>query len=518
MTPDILAQQYRGLAPFQDWLAIIPEMTLGVLALLVLVCELLLPRERKGLLTAIAVVPQVVLLALSAYSALMWPAGTGDSVWFNGMIVQGRTTELLRVFFLLSSVLVCQLGSVVLRKQELPRAEFYVLELVGTASLMLLVQARNFALLFVALETLAICLYVLVAYVRHSALSLEAGLKYLITSGLSSALLLFGIVLLYGAAGNPLLDGSSANPLGFAQLRAFIALNPDNAYAITGAVLVVAALLFKIAAVPFQIWVSDVYQGAPTPVTAFLAVASKAGGFALLINVLGGPLMPLRDILLPLLQVVAVATILFGNLAALGQRNVKRLMGLSGIAHAGYLLVGVCAAYYDPLYVDAVYFYLFMYLLASMGVFAVMAHVSGSDDATQEVEDYSQLLRRSPLLGGVLAISLGSLAGIPPLAGFAAKLLLFVGAFKAGLVQPASEQIWGIATMHLTLAAAILGVVLSIYYYFNWLRESAFIPSVPENAESIEPRPLTLAGFWSRIAMTGLAALTVVFGFWQGLI
>ena len=503
MTPDI-AEYYRSLAPTGDWMAIIPEITLGLLALLVLVAELILPRDRRHMLTAYAILPQVMLLLFLGWSALSFDSDKGGNLVFGGMLLQTQTSEIMRIFFLVSSILVCQLGAVTFRKQDLPQAEFLVLVLIATAALMLLAQSFNFVMLFVSLEVLAICLYVLVAYIRHSALSLEAGLKYLIVSGLSSALLLFGIVLLYGAAGNPMLPGAAADPLNFRQLYSFIAQNPENAYVVTGAVLVVCGLLFKVAAVPFQIWVSDVYQGAPTPVTAFLAVSSKAGGFILLVNVLGVPLAPLGGIMLPLLQAVAIVTILFGNLAALGQRNVKRLMGLSGIAHAGYLLIGLCAAYYDAWYVNAIYFYLFMYLLASFGVFSVMAHVAGPDDATQDLDDYRQLLRRNPLLGGVLAVSLGSLAGIPPLAGVAAKLLLFVAAFQAGLY-------WA-------LGVAIVGVVVSIYYYFNWIRESAFIPSIQDGGEPELQAALPATGFWSRTLMLILAMLTVVFGFWQGVL
>lgn len=504
MTPE-LAEYYRGLAAYQDWLAIVPEIMLGVLALLLLVAELVLAPGRKHLLPAFAIAPQLVMLALVGMSAVTFDTSVGSLSFFSGTLVQTQGTEIMRVFFLAASILVCHLGSVVFPKQKLPQAEFLVLVLIATASVMILAQARHFVLLFVALEALAISLYVLVAYIRTSAVTLEAGLKYLIMSGLSSALILFGIVLLYGAGGNPLLQGSSGDPLSFVNLRAFIALNPDNAYVITGSVLVICGLFFKIAAVPFQIWVSDVYQGAPTPVTAFLAVASKGAGFVLLINILGEPFISLQGYMLPLLQAVAIVTILFGNLAALGQRNVKRLMGLSGIAHAGYILLGICAAYHNPWYVNAVYFYLFMYLLASFGVFLVMAHVSDEDDSVQEVEHYAQLLRRNPLLGGVLAISLGSLAGIPPLAGFSAKLLLFVAAYSAGLY-------WA-------LGAAILGVILSIYYYFNWMRESAFIPSLATDTTDTTPdTPLTLPTFWSRTIATLLAMLTVAFGFWQGIL
>jgi NADH-quinone oxidoreductase subunit N len=497
------AASYRALAPTAfDWLAIAPEIALAFLALFILLMSMFFKDGKKTGLSYVAMAPQVVLLALLVWSASVM---TGTYSAFGGMLEQSRSTELLRAFFVLCSLLVCQIGGIVLDRQKMPREDFYALVLIGTCGLMFLAQCRNFALLFVALETLSISMYVLVGYLRHSSASLEAALKYLVQSGLSSALLLAGIVLLYGAAGNPMLNGHCDDPFSFEQLRGFIALNADNAYVLAGSVLVVAGLLFKIAAVPFQIWVCDVYQGAPTPVTAYLGIASKAAGFVLLINVLAVPFAPLKSVMLPLLTIVAILTILFGNLAALGQQNVKRLMGLSGIAHAGYMLMGVCAAYTVSWAVTAVYFYLFIYLLASFSIFGIIAILGGDDDSAQTLSDYNGLMKRDSFLGGILAVALGSLAGIPPMAGFAAKLLLFIAAFKAGL--------YGL------MGVALLGVVLSIYYYFGWMRQAVFVPykgdsDAPANAAVSDNS--SISGFWMRTVLATLAFLTIGLGFWQG--
>lgn len=497
-------EYFRSLAPqMGDWASIALESALGAWALCVLMIEAFRGRRQIGF--SLAAPLMIVLLVFSLRSA--FAMGSGELVTqFGGMIEQSRQTELLRSFFLLCGVLVCQIGGVTLRRQKLARAEFDVLVMIAVAGLMFLAQCRHFALLFVALEMMSISMYVLVAYIRHSASSLEAALKYLVQSGLSSALLLMGIVLLYGVAGNPALVGAVDDPFAFDQLRSFIALNADNAYVLGGAMLVLAGLLFKVAAVPFQIWVADVYQGAPTAVTAFLGVASKAAGFVLLINVLAVPFAPLKSVTLPLLSVLAVATMLFGNFAALGQRNVKRLMGMSGIAHAGYMLMGVCAAVAGVAWAPtAVYFYLFAYLLASFTLFAVMSIVSGEDDSLQDISDYAGLLKRDNFLGGVLVVALGSLAGIPPMAGFVAKLLLFIAAVKAGL--------------YTVLGAALLGVVISIYYYFGWMRTAVFESASPgaddEEAEG-GPAPLPQLCFWMRTTLTTLAILTVGMGFWQG--
>ena len=204
--------------------------------------------------------------------------------------------------------------------------------------------------------------------------------------------------------------------------------------------LVLAGVAFKIGAVPFQIWIPDVYQGAPTPVTAFLAVASKAAGFAVLLILTQRVFAPYQGLVIPVLSIMAAATIIFGNLAALTQHNVKRLIGLSGVSHAGYLMIGVIAAYREPHAIGAIWFYLFAYLLASFAVFGVMAHVAGPNDADQELDHYADLARDQPFLAAILAIGLGSLAGIPPLAGFMGKLLIFVAAFKAGLYPSACRR------------------------------------------------------------------------------
>jgi NADH-quinone oxidoreductase subunit N len=317
-------------------------------------------------------------------------------------------------------------------------------------------------------------------------------------------LLLFGIVLLYGVAGNPLLDGHTAQSMNFTALGEFLRLNPFHPVALVGASLVLSGIAFKIGAVPFQIWVPDVYQGAPTPVTAFLAVSSKAAGFALLLILVRGPFLPLAQLTIPLLSIFAALSLLFGNLAALAQRNVKRLMGLSGVSHAGFLLVGVVAAISRQDAVSwapaAVYFYLFTYLLGAMAVFGVMAHVAGDDDADQELRHYAGLARKSPLLSAVLACGVGSLAGIPPLAGFIGKLLIFVAAFHAHL--------WTL------LGVAIVAVVISVYYYFGWVR-AAFYEDASPSAGRVYVGKLHL-GVAASLTLVALALATVLLGVYQG--
>ena len=483
------------------WMTISPEIALGCLALFLLVLEVFLPKKKHTVIPAIAIAGQIGLLLGLVWNFQAPYLGTES---FNGLLRHTQESQFMRVFFLLSSVLVSILGVVALAKQKMPKIEFFHVVMVVSAAMMLLAQSNHFVLFFVALETVTVGFYILVSYFRSSPLSLEAGLKYLITGALSSAILLFGIVLLYGVAGNPTLPGSSAESMNFNALRVFLEANPENFLASVGIVFVLAGVSFKIGAVPFQIWIPDVYQGAPTPVTAFLAVASKAAGFSVLLILTQRVFGSYYFLTVPVLSAMAIATILFGNLAALTQHNVKRLIGLSGVSHAGYLLIAVIAANSQPLAVGAVYFYLFAYLLASFAVFGVMTHVAGPNDADQDLDHYTGLAKSHPFLGAVLAIGLGSLAGIPPLAGFMGKLFIFIAAFKAGL--------------YTLLAVAIVGVIVSIYYYFGWIKAAYFETwTAPLLEGETDTRPArTPVSLMAGVTLASLATATIVLGFYQG--
>ncbi len=497
MSPELL----QAAAADNRWAVIAPEIALGCLALFLLVLEIFLPKKRHAVIPTLAIAGQIGLLIGLLFNFQGPYLGTES---FNGLLRHTQESQFMRVFFLLSSILVSILGVVALAKQKMPRIEFFHIVMVVSAAMMLLTQSNHFVLFFVALETITVGFYILVAYFRTSPLSLEAGLKYLISGALSSAILLFGIVLLYGVAGNPTLLGFTTESMNFDALRVFLELNPNNFLASVGIVFVLAGVAFKIGAVPFQIWIPDVYQGAPTPVTAFLAVASKAAGFGVLLILTQNVFGAYAWLTIPVLSLMAGATILFGNLAALTQHNVKRLIGLSGVSHAGYLLIGVIAAVTQPLAIGAIYFYLFAYLLASFAVFGVMTHVAGDNDADQDLEHYSGLGKTHPFLGAVLAIGLGSLAGIPPLAGFMGKLFIFIAAFKAEL--------------YALLAIAIVGVVVSIYYYFGWIKAAFFETwTAPVLEGETDTRPArTPVGLMAGVTLATLAVASIVLGFYQG--
>jgi NADH-quinone oxidoreductase subunit N len=488
----------KAVADSNQWWAIGPEMILACAALGLLVLEIVLPKNQQKFIPAFAVLSLITVLVgvITNFDYIH-----GGDVLFGGLIRLSSAGQIARVFFLVASLLVLFLASICLPRTRMPRVEFSHVVLVVTAALMLLTQSNHFVMFFVALETVTIGFYILVSYFRDSALSLEAGLKYLVLGALSSAILLFGIVLIYGAVGRVEVNGIVHTGFEYGTVLEFLRQHPDNFMAIAGALLVIGGVAFKIGAFPFQIWIPDVYQGAPTPVTALLAVSSKAAGFAVLLVLVNQVFAPLASILKPVLSLMAAATILLGNLSALTQRNDKRLMGLSGVSHAGYLLIGVVASLTVPWASGAVWFYLFTYMLASMAAFGVMAYLGLTEDAGQEIDTYHRLAKDHPFLGAILAVAVGSLAGIPPLAGFMGKLLLFVAAYQAHL--------YGL------LAVAIIGVILSIFYYFGWIKAAYFeSPSTVEGSQTARS-PIAAISWIGAATLTVLALATVLLGFYQ---
>ncbi|HOO93262.1 MAG TPA: NADH-quinone oxidoreductase subunit N, partial [Opitutales bacterium] len=376
-----------------------------------------------------------------------------------------------RVIFLLGNTLFFWVASNYLRNRKLPASELAILSTLVTAAMMLLVHSQHFATLFVALETVTIGLYAMVSYARLSRFSLEAGIKYLILGGTSTAVLLFGIGLLYGAGGNSAFNGSVSDPLQFSQLSAFLDLNQGNAIARLGVLMVLASVAFKIGLVPFQIWILDVYQGAPTPVTAFLAVSSKAAGLGILLILVkaSGPFEPMRGFLTPILTVVTLITLVYGNLVALAYTNVKRLLGMSGISHAGFLMIGVLVLMSEEgvMWISgALTFYLLVYLVGSYAVFGVMSVLNPAADEDQDLYDYTHLSEKRPGLAAMIAMGLGSMAGIPPLGGFVAKAAVFIAAWYSG--------------MFTLVFVGLACVVVSIYYYFKWIREAYYSDPMPD--------------------------------------
>jgi NADH-quinone oxidoreductase subunit N len=350
--------------------------------------------------------------------------------------------------------------------------EFFTLPIFTCVGLMYLVSAVDFVFIFVSLELVAISFYVLVSFTRRNPITLEAGIKYLVLSAFSTAFLVYGIAWIFGVTGE-------TNLQRIAEALANPATN--HSAALFGMVLILVALGFKIAAVPFQIWVPDVYQGAPTPVTAYLSVGSKAAGFVVVLRVLQ-PFLVLPETQ-RLIVLIALLTLIYGNLAALPQANLKRLLAYSSIAHAGYLLIGVVC--FD---VRAVTFYLVAYLLMTLLSFAVLILVA--QQAGEEISDFDGLARRSPFLAFAMLIGMVSLAGLPFTAGFLGKFFIFYA-----------------AVLQRQIALVVVGVITvgcGFYYYLKVVR--AMYWQSTTNSSKIPVNGL------SRLAISALVIATIWFG------
>jgi len=350
--------------------------------------------------------------------------------------------------------------------------EFFSVPIFTCVGLMYLVSAVDFIFIFVSLELVTVSFYVLVSFTRKNPVTLEAGVKYLVLSALSTAFLVYGIAWIFGATGQTNLQRITealANP------------NTDHSAALLGVVLVLVALGFKIAAVPFQIWVPDVYQGAPTPVTAYLSVGSKAAGFVVLLRVLR-PFVTLPQ-MQRLLVLIALLTLIYGNLAALPQGNLKRLLAYSSIAHSGYLLIGVVC-----LDGNAVVFYLAAYFLMTLLSFAVLVIVA--QQTGEQISDFDGLAKRSPFLAFAMLIGMVSLAGVPFTAGFLGKFFIFYAAI-----------------LQRQIALVVIGVITvgcGFYYYLKVVRAMYWQPA--NKAENIP-----ISGL-SRLAISALIAATIWLG------
>ncbi|MES2981688.1 MAG: NADH-quinone oxidoreductase subunit N [Verrucomicrobiota bacterium] len=364
--------------------------------------------------------------------------------------------------------------------------EYYSLPIFACAGMMWMASAKDLAGAFVALELVTITFYILVAYMRRNVGSLEAGVKYLILGALSTGFLVYGIAWVYGATGTMRLD---LMPQAIAEMQNTVPL-------LFGIALVLVALGFKVGAVPMQMWIPDVYQGAPTPTTAFLSVGSKAAGFILLIRFLTPFLAegsPVRNQVLTILLILACATLLFGNLAAIAQTNFKRLLAYSSIAHAGFLLLALAAwtstSENSVTSIQAVSFYLATYLIMTLGVFFIVAQVRIHRDG-EAISDFNGLGKKNPALALALTILLAALAGVPLTAGFIGKFFVFSLAVESGL--------W------IGLSIAVVAAAAGFYYYFKTIRAMWWIdPS--DNSKIVIP-------MISKISIATLTVLTLVFG------
>lgn len=443
-----------------NFLLTTPEWAVVGIGLVLILLDLWTAPQYKHLLNHAA----VALLGLVTIAVFAIPSADAQFA-FGRMYVVDALALFFKKIFLLAALAVLVMAKQDTRDTARASVEYSALVLFALAGMMWAASSNDFTMLFVSVELITVTFYVLISFQRERVDSLEAGVKYLILGALASAFMVFGIALIFGASGS----------LAFEETAAYSRVaGPSHLFQL-GLALLMIGLAFKIAAVPFQFWAPDVYQGAPTPTTAFLAIGSKAAGVVLLLRVL---FQAAPGVLLhwqPLILVASGATILYGNLCAIPQRNLKRLLGYSSIANAGYLLLGIAAM--SVAGTSAVLYYLAGYLFSLMAAFTVICVVMTQID-TADISSFSGLHHRSPLLAASLALAMVSLAGIPPLAGFFGKFLIL----KAVVAEALTNPMW----MGL-LITALVGILISIYYYMGVVK--AMYWSVPRE----EAQPISLS-------------------------
>ena len=467
-----------------NFLLLLPEFIVTGLAFVVLGLDLFLPERRKWMLPIVAVVGLVVALVVSL--RYLW--GVSDSLYDGVIRVDGYALFFKAFFIALGGVVVLVSVDFVRRNLEHP-GEYYGILLFTVVAMMLLAASGELLTAYISLELLSFGLYVLVAYDRYNAKSNEGATKYILLGAFSSALLLFGISQVYGLLGTTRFDEISS------ALSSADALSPGL---ILGIALIIAGLGFKVAAVPFHMWAPDAYEGAPIPITAHLAVGSKAAAFALVLRLFAEAFMPIVEQWQILLIGLAVITMLLGNLVALAQRNLKRLLAYSSVGQVGYLLMGVAALAatgsggvsleLSHLASNGIMLHLVAYAVTNMAAFLCLAaiyNITGRDD----IAGMAGVARRAPLVGLVFAVSLFSLAGLPIFVGFTSKFYLFNAAAAQGLLWVAG--------------IAIFSSLISLYYYLQVVRQLYIEPA--EDAAPIPVPRLTLGVLGALFAgMVGL--------------
>ena len=442
---------------------VLPELmlSLGAMALLMLGVF----RRR---ITQVIYGLAIALLLLAAVMVIYLPAGTLTT--FGGSFVVDDFARFLKVLALLGSAAAIAMSTDYLVALRQARFEYPILIMLSTVGMMMLISANDLIALYLGLETMSLALYVLAAFHRTNTRATEAGLKYFVLGALSSGMLLYGASLIYGYTGTVSFDGIA---------KATMEQAPTGL--LFGLVFLFAGFCFKVSAVPFHMWTPDVYEGAPTPVTAFFASAPKVAAMAMFIR---GSLDAFPNIVPQWQQIVvfvAIASMLLGAFAAIGQRNIKRLMAYSSIGHMGFALIGLAAGTEEG--VRGVLVYMAIYVAMTLGTFAIILSMRRKVGYVEEIADLSGLARTHPAMAFFLAMLLFSLAGIPPLAGFFAKFYVFLAAIKAGL--------------YVLAVIGVLASVVGAYYYLTIVKIMYF----DEPAERFEPMHIELKVV---LAVTGL--------------
>lgn len=454
---------------------LLPELIALAGLIVLLVGELFVPDFSKRYSAKTAITGAFVLLA-----ALLARSGVHGEA-FGGAFQVNSFSVFFKVFFVLVIIPVLQMSREFFEDKLKHPGEFILILWTTLIGLLFLASANDFLLLFISLEIVTMSFYITASYLKRDLLSIEAGLKYLIIGSLASAFFVYGISLIYVIAGT----------LSLPHVMEVYAATPMSPLMIVSILFIITGIGFKVASVPFHLWVADVYEGAPAPVVAFLSVGSKAAGFVIALKTIFGVFITFQVERTILFSALAIMTITYGNLGALLQTNIKRLFGYSSISHAGYLLIGIAVGGVPG--VNSILFYLVAYALSNLAAFLVINIVSkelGSD----RIESYRGLSERSPVLAGVMLIALLSLAGIPPMAGFFGKFLILLSAVQLGLT-------W------LALFGAV-AVAVSLYYYLGLIRKMYIDESTHEDK-------IAVRGFSKGLAVF-MAVAIIILGLYQG--
>ncbi|MGH6922407.1 MAG: NADH-quinone oxidoreductase subunit NuoN [Propylenella sp.] len=440
--------------PLPELSSLLPELVLAVGAMLLLMFGVYSGDRSARVVNALAIV--VILVAIVA---VMQTGADGEIL--GGAFVVDAFARFMKVAALIGSAVAIILSQRFARNERFERFEFPILILLATLGMMVMISANDLISLYLGLELQSLALYVVAAINRDDARSSEAGLKYFVLGALSSGMLLYGASLVYGFTGHT----------GFAPIAAAL-VEGSSLGLVVGLVFVLAGLAFKISAVPFHMWTPDVYEGAPTPVTAFFASAPKLAAMALIVRVVIDAFGPIATDWQQIVSFIAIASMALGSFAAIGQANIKRLMAYSSIGHMGFALVGLAAGSQQG--VQGVLVYIVIYMAMTLGAFACILAMRRGGAMVEEIASLAGLARTSPGVAFLLAAILFSLAGVPPLAGFFAKYYVFLAAIQSGLY-----------------ALAVIGVVTSVigaYYYVRIVKIMYF----DEPGEAFEPVPAEL--------------------------
>ena len=427
-----------------DYSLLIPELILGGLAIVILFVDLM-TKVKKETLPYITVAGLIVALV----SSLFW-LDKNDN--FGGLIRIDDYTAFFRVFFIGTTIFVVLASAKYVEQKLRHPGEYYALLVMSTVGAIYMAAAQELLTAYLALEVLSFCLYILVSYAKLDPRSNEGGMKYMLLGAFASALLLYGISFIYGTAGSTT----------YSEINAAFSkgIGDFSLGTLAGLTLIVAGLGFKVAAVPFHAWTPDAYEGAPMPITAYLSATSKVAGFAVLLRLFSTALLPVIDDWRFMIAAVAAATMLTGNLIALWQTNIKRLLAYSSIGQVGYLLMGLVAL--SPEVTSAMLLHMTGYIITNLAAFTAIIAYHNQTDA-EELEDFRGMSDRSPLLAMITAVSLFSLAGLPLFAGFFTKFVFFASVTEQGYLWLAS--------------VAVFSSFISLYYYLIVLKAAYIDPT-----------------------------------------